>query len=108
MCYTPQNLNSTAKKAYEILCKNLDKTLVVTFTKRTDGTTRRMVAICYSKHNGTFTTQSNLKKGLFQVWDTEKGERRFVPLENILTIKQGASVLFDSFAILQAEMNELF
>ena len=108
MCYTPSNLNSTAKKAYEILCKNLDKTLVVTFTKRTDGTTRRMVAICYSKHNGTFTTQSTLKKALFQVWDTEKGERRYIPLENILTIKKGASVLFDSFAILQAEMNELF
>jgi hypothetical protein len=67
-----------------------------------------MVAICYSKLNGTFTTQSNLKKGLLQVWDCEKGERRFVPLENVWEIKYGVNVLYDQFETVQAEMNELF
>ena len=108
MCYTPSNLDFTAKKAYQVLCQNLDKTLVITFKKRTDGTKRRMVAICYSKLNGTFTTQSGLKKGLFQVWDTEKGERRSVPLENVWEIKSGNNVLYDQFEIVQTEMDSLF
>jgi hypothetical protein len=108
MCYTPSNLDFTAKKAYEILCQNLDKTLVIVFKKRTDGTKRRMVAICYSKLNGTFTTQNNLKKGLFQVWDCEKGDRRSVPLENIWEIKAGNTVLFDQFETVQAEIDAMF
>ena len=108
MCYTPSNLDFTAKKAYETLCQNLDKTLVITFKKRTTGEKRRMVAICYSKNNGTFTTQSGLKKGLFQVWDTEKGARRCVPLDAVWEIKAGNTVLYDQFETVQAEMDALF
>ena len=108
MCYTPSHLDFAAQKAYQVLTQNLDKTVIITFKKRTNGEARRMVAICYSRHNGTFTTQSGLKKGLFQVWDCEKGDRRSVPLENIWTIKAGNAVLFDQFETVQAEMDMLF
>ena len=94
MSYTPQNLNSTARKAYQVLCANLDQSLVIRFKKRTNGEIRRMVCITYSHIKGQETAQTKLKNGLFQVWDIEKGAIRHIPLENIQSIKRVSRMIF--------------
>jgi hypothetical protein len=78
---------------------NAKQTLIIDFIKKTNGEKRRMV--CYWIQNETLHKFNPMAKGLLQVWDMEKGARRYVNLEGVLSIKVQKSGEVKDFTTLE-------
>ena len=110
--------------ARQIIEAHPNRTLVIRFVKRTDGTLRRMVCIHFpEKAEQTRFRFNPAAKGLIAVWNLEKGARRFVNLDGVCSVKASGKKLEPSerrapdrpptpgrasFEELQAQADELF
>lgn len=73
----------------------------VTFTKRTDGTERRMIARLgirnkspkLAPERAEARRQQNLDNGLVTVWDTVARNYRSIPVDGVTEIRFGGMVL---------------
>lgn len=78
----------TRTDARNLIEENARRTLVVRFVKRTTGELRRMVCIYFPDATEKATFRFNPKaKGLIAFWDLEKGARRFINLDGVLSVK---------------------
>ncbi|QXD17019.1 hypothetical protein GQ464_008830 [Rhodocaloribacter litoris] len=78
----------TRTEALQTIRRHAGELLVVHFTKRTDGTHRRMVCIFNPEAAEREAFRFNpAARGLVPVWDVEKGGRRFVNLDGVESIQ---------------------
>ncbi len=78
----------TRTEALQTIRRHAGDLLLIHFTKRTDGTHRRMVCIYNPEAAERQTFRFNpVARGLCPVWDVEKGARRFVNLDGVLSIR---------------------
>ncbi|QXD16982.1 hypothetical protein GQ464_008630 [Rhodocaloribacter litoris] len=78
----------TRTEVLQTIRRHAGELLVVHFTKRTDGTHRRMVCIFNPEAAERERFRFNpAARGLCPVWDVEKGGRRFVNLDGVESIR---------------------
>ena len=78
----------TRTEAKAAITRHANELIVVRFVKRTTGEVRRMLAIFNPARVDQSTFKFNpAQKGLLPVWDCEKGGRRFVNLDGVLSVK---------------------
>lgn len=78
----------TRTEALETIRRHAGDLLLIHFTKRTDGTHRRMLCIFNPEAAERQTFRFNpAARGLVPVWDVEKGARRFVNLDGVQSIQ---------------------
>lgn len=82
-------LTDKGKEAKKLIATHANEVLIVDFDKKTDGKPRKMRAIFYKEFADEVRHSFNPdEKGILQVWDLEKGARRFVHLNGTNTIKR--------------------
>jgi|GEM_PF-3953585 len=89
--FRPNFSNPLAIWAFSLISAIEGKVFTVYFTKRTDGTTRRMV--CYWSESFPITKRGwdPSKKQLLNVFDIEKGDYRFISMDAVEKIVIGGS-----------------
>jgi len=90
LSYRPHFSHPIAAAAFSIIAAFTGRTMVVYFTKRTDGERRRMV--CY--YNPQLITRRSWdpsSKQLLQVFDIEQGAGRFISMDAVEKIVIGGT-----------------
>lgn len=93
VAYSPTFTNPTAAAAWSIISAFVGQLVVIYFTKRTTGETRRMVCY-YSPALITRRAWNPAERQLLNVYDVEAGAPRFVSMDAVDRIVAGGSTYY--------------